>query len=97
MPKRISKTTKITKPKGRRDANQTAFAVLQRTIARSEQEAPAAVDLEDEQIRAVMRALGARGGRISGARRMENLSQEQRTSIASKAARARWAKKKVKS
>lgn len=43
-----------------------------------------------------MKALGQRGGKISGARRMTNLSDEQRQEIAAKAARARWAKQNKK-
>lgn len=41
-----------------------------------------------------MTALARKGGTISGARRMTNLTAKQRTAIARKAARARWAKKK---
>jgi hypothetical protein len=41
-----------------------------------------------------MSKLGAKGGKVSGARRMTNLSEEQRGAIALKAARARWAKAK---
>ena len=44
--------------------------------------------------RAYMTALGRKGGRISGARRMVNLTATERRRIATKAARARWAKKK---
>lgn len=45
---------------------------------------------------AYMRAMGAKGGRVSGARRMTNLTAKERTTIARHAARTRWAKKKVK-
>jgi hypothetical protein len=41
-----------------------------------------------------MQALARKGGQISGARRMTNLSANQRRAIAKKGARARWAKKK---
>jgi len=41
----------------------------------------------------VMSALGRRGGKIGGKRRMETLTQEERSSIAYKAAQARWSKK----
>jgi hypothetical protein len=41
-----------------------------------------------------MSKLGKRGGIVSGQRRMANLSDEQRREIASKAARARWAKRR---
>lgn len=42
-----------------------------------------------------MRKIGARGGTVSGQRRMTNLSDEQRREIASTAARARWLKAKA--
>jgi hypothetical protein len=57
-----------------------------------DQPAPAAPDLQAI-ISEHMRKLGAKGGKVSGAKRMENLSDKQRKEIASKAAGARWAKK----
>lgn len=48
------------------------------------------------EISRVMAELGKRGGKIGGKRRMETLSQEQRSTIAFKAAQARWAKKTKK-
>ena len=44
---------------------------------------------------AYMRALGAKGGRIGGRRRLETMTPSQRTSVARKAAQARWSKKKI--
>lgn len=41
-----------------------------------------------------MRAIGKRGGQISGAKRMENLSDRKRREIARNAAKQRWAKAK---
>jgi hypothetical protein len=41
----------------------------------------------------VMAEMGRRGGQIGGKRRMETMSQTQRTKIAKKAAKARWGKK----
>jgi hypothetical protein len=46
----------------------------------------------DELYRARMAELGAKGGRSSGAKRMENLSAKDRKAIAKKAAAARWKK-----
>jgi hypothetical protein len=43
---------------------------------------------------AYMSALGRKGGTISGARRMANLTPKQRQASARHAARARWNKKK---
>lgn len=44
---------------------------------------------------AYMRALGAKGGRIGGTRRLETMTPHQRTMVARKAALARWGKKKI--
>lgn len=41
-----------------------------------------------------MKAIGRKGGQVSGARRMENLTPAKRRSIARKAVKARWAKRK---
>lgn len=41
-----------------------------------------------------MRALGQKGGKASGARRMANISPEQRREIAAVAAKARWKRAK---
>lgn len=42
----------------------------------------------------VMRAMGSKGGKIGGKRRLETMTDEQRKRSARKAARARWAKAK---
>lgn len=42
----------------------------------------------------VMAALGRKGGRIGGKRRLETMTPEQRQQIALKAARTRWRKHK---
>ena len=49
-----------------------------------------------EELSKVMAALGRLGGRIGGKRRLETMSQEERSAVASKAARARWKKAKGK-
>jgi hypothetical protein len=46
-----------------------------------------------EQLSAYMAKLGAKGGKVSGAKRMENLSPKTRREIAKKAAAARWKNK----
>jgi hypothetical protein len=47
-------------------------------------------------VQQVMRDMGARGGRIGGKRRLETMTDAQRTRSARKAAKARWAKAKKK-
>lgn len=43
----------------------------------------------------VMRALGHRGGKTGGKRRLETMTAEERSAVALKAARARWKKAKA--
>lgn len=57
-------------------------------------EAPKPADVSQDDIRRVMSALGQRGGKKGGKRRMETMTQTQRSDIAFKAARARWDKAK---
>lgn len=45
-------------------------------------------------VQQVMREMGAKGGRIGGKRRLETMTEEQRSRSARKAARARWSKTK---
>jgi hypothetical protein len=48
----------------------------------------------DEEMRELARKLGRRGGKKGGKARAEKLTPEQRSEIARKAAKARWAKKR---
>ena len=45
-------------------------------------------------VQQVMREMGAKGGKIGGKRRLETMTDEQRTRSARKAAKARWANAK---
>jgi len=71
-----------------RDINQLARHIVEVT---TEQPEPTPDELSK-----VMAALGRLGGRIGGKRRLETMSQEERSAVASKAARARWKKAKGK-
>lgn len=90
MQKRISK-----KPakKARRDSNEIAYSTIQKTIEAAEAEAP---KFDKATISEVMRQLGTKGGKIGGKRRLETMTQEERTAIASRAARKRWDNQKKK-
>jgi len=48
--------------------------------------------LKRSEISRVMAAMGAKGGRIGGKRRLETMTKEQRSEAASRAAQARWSK-----
>lgn len=53
-------------------------------------ETPAPVKNFKDELSAYMSKLGQKGGKVSGARRKTNLSDEHRQAIASRAARVRW-------
>ena len=54
---------------------------------------PAPLDF-DAAYRAHMAKLGAKGGKVGGKRRLETMTNDERSAAASKAARAMWAKRK---
>lgn len=82
--------------KPKRDANEAAFAAKQRVIALAEGEAanepsrPAQVLPMRHRKNPAAVALGRRGGRKSAQARMEKIEPEERSRIASHAARERW-------
>ena len=80
MPKRSSNK----RPADEDDPNVTAFNVVQQATAEDEPEAP-----PEKNPAAV--ALGRLGGLKGGKARAKALTPEQRSEIAKKAARARWA------
>jgi hypothetical protein len=88
MPKPLKKRA-ARRPKS--DPNEAAFDLVRRSTEADTDEPPA---IQPAQLSAYMAALGRKGGRASGAKRMENLTDEQRSAIALKAARARWAKRR---
>ena len=86
MPKRLKK---LRRPPS--DPNQAAHR-LTAEIATDSEVAP---DFE-EQLSAYMARLGAKGGKVGGARRMATMTPQERSAVALKAARARWRKAKTK-
>ena len=66
----------------KKDFTQTAFDVFQQAIGEKEKPAP----LSDKQVNS------SRGGKIGGVKRAENLSKDELTRQAKKAADARWKK-----
>jgi hypothetical protein len=75
------------------DTVQNAKRVFDEAVSRVE-EAPPVMD--SAMISQVMAAMGAKGGRIGGKRRLETMTDTQRTRIAKKAAKARWSKARSK-
>ena len=85
MPKRVSK--KRPPPK---DLNQSARHMVELTTGQADAAEPTAAEVSK-----VMAALGRRGGKIGGRRRLETMTDEERSAAALKAARVRWNKAKA--
>jgi hypothetical protein len=71
------------------DVNQLARHLVELTTADEAEPTP-------EEVSKVMAALGKRGGKIGGKRRLQTMTQEERSAVALKAAHARWKKAKQK-
>ena len=84
MPNRSSK--KKARPKRSRDPNVLGWQIVQEATGQAAE--PPAEEKTPEQAAAAL--LGRRGGLKGGKARAKKLTKEQRTSIAKKAARARW-------
>lgn len=82
MPKRISKKLK--------DANQIAAAV----VAASTEETAQESQIDRETQSRVMAEMGRKGGKIGGKKSLETMTAGQRKKRASKAASARWKKRR---
>jgi len=82
MPKQVKQKRRPT------DENQIAFDLVRRSTEQSEQPATP-VNISE-----YMRAMGTKGGKLSAKARMKKISPENRSAIAHRAARARWAKTK---
>ncbi len=80
MPKRTGTTAKL-------DTVQNARRVFLEAMESTE-------TIELTIVQQVMRDMGSKGGKIGGKRRLETMTEEQRSKSAKKAAKARWAKAK---
>ena len=84
MPKRLSKNSQP------QDINQAAFQMVRRLTSTEPQEPSPKVTKSD--ISRVMAAMGRKGGKIGGKRRLDTMTAEQRHTVAQNAARSRWAR-----
>lgn len=102
MPKPLKKSTTKTKQKPSSDPISRVKQLQAEHEARvAEANPPWTQEAPDqppvtfaEQLSAHMKALGAKGGKIGGKRRLETMTEKQRKAVAMKAAAARWAKKR---
>jgi hypothetical protein len=78
MPKRLS-----------RDVNQAAFQMVRRSTGTE-----TAPNVSASDISRVMAAMGSKGGKIGGKRRLQTMTRAERSAVAAKAAKTRWAKHK---
>jgi hypothetical protein len=93
MPKRSSKRAK--RPGAGLDTVQNARRVVDEALSRAEAEAP--LPFSRSTISQVMAAMGRKGGKIGGKRRMDTMTREERSALGRMAVQTRWAKKKKKS
>jgi hypothetical protein len=93
MPKRIS-----SKPM---DVNQAAHLMVERSTAEPASEKPKPIvkpaKPTKSEISRVMAAMGRKGGKIGGKRRMVTMTSEERRLVAIKAVNTRWSKRKKSS
>jgi hypothetical protein len=76
------------------DVNQLAHFLGRSSTEPKEEDTP--LPAVSPEISQYMAALGSRGGKVGGKKRMETLTQERRSQIAFRAAEARWKKKDKK-
>jgi hypothetical protein len=72
-----------------RDINEAAFQMVRRSTGTETPPKPS-------EISRVMSAMGRKGGKIGGKRRLETMTPEERSQVAARAAQTRWAKHKAK-
>jgi hypothetical protein len=73
------------------DTNQLARHLVNMTTGADDDGTP---EPTPDELSRVMAALGRRGGKIGGKRRLQTMTQAERSAVALKAARARWKKAK---
>ena len=85
MPKRLSSDAR---PK---DINQAAYQMVRRSTGTADPDLP---KVSQSDISRVMSAMGRKGGKIGGKRRLVTMTPEQRRDAAFRAAATRWKKGK---
>jgi hypothetical protein len=89
----------MARPKRPRDTNQLAKRIVDlsvREAAEPEVSANESAEPTKDEVSKVMAALGRRGGKIGGKRRLETMTRAQRVAVAKKGARAMWNKRREK-
>ena len=86
MPKRV-------KQKRTTDENEIAFQLVQRATQGPESN-QATTPAVPASISEYMAAIGSKGGKIGGKKRLKTMTPEERRKVAQKAAKARWKRNK---
>jgi hypothetical protein len=97
MPKPVKKAVRKLKtppkPKRPSDPNRAAHSMITEHLARMAGPTP---DDFGTQLSTYMSELGRKGGKIGGKRRLETMSDTERSAAASRAAKARWGRPRGK-
>jgi hypothetical protein len=85
----------IGKGKRPRDPNQLAKWIVDQSISENPpQPEPATIPAAPVNLSEYMAAIGRKGGQIGGKRRLKTMTKAERSKVASRAARARWKKRR---
>ena len=95
MPKRSGKRAKH--PDAGLDTVQNARRVVDEALSRATTEPEPPLTFSRSTVSQVMAAMGRKGGKIGGKRRMETMTRAERSALGRMAVQTRWAKKKKKS
>jgi hypothetical protein len=95
----LKRTSKTARPS---DVNQAAFQMVRKSTGTEENPVPPVAPkkrakrgkVSNSEISRVMAAMGRKGGKIGGKRRLTTMTAEERKDVAQKAAQARWSKEK---
>jgi hypothetical protein len=87
MPKRNSKALPV-------DVNEAAHLLVERSLEKLEAQSERLP--VSRAVHRIMSKMGSKGGRIGGKRRLDTMSSEERSRVASIAAKTRWAKARHK-
>jgi hypothetical protein len=82
----------IGKGKRPRDPNQLAKWIVEQSTSETPPPEPVTAPAAPVNLSEYMAAIGRKGGKIGGKRRLKTMTKEQRSKVAAKAARTRWKK-----
>lgn len=90
MPKPLKKKTASQRPARPRDVNQWARHMVEQSTTEPEPDTKTQPAIAPAALSAYMAALGSKGGKIGGKRRLETMTKKARIAVAKKAATTRW-------